>query len=155
VVFAPDSTGQTMLRRASVTDVKTGKVTGKDGHLVVTMRVYPRFLSRSLVSEYVASLAPAPSLFARYRALKQASGDQNGSFQGAQYQRRFELEDGGLDALSRLAERSRHEDVFLICQCDRRELCHVDLMLLIAEHRFGARIGELADTYAEFRQRLG
>ncbi len=144
-----------MLRRATVADVKSGRVTRKDGHLVVSMRVYPRFLARELISEYMASLSPAADLFADYRELKKQSRDQNASFEGAQYQRRFELGEAALTELARLAERSRHEDVFLICQCDRSELCHVDLMLLIAEHRFGATIGELADTYDEFRQRLG
>jgi uncharacterized protein YeaO (DUF488 family) len=144
-----------MLRRASVSDVKSGAVTTADGHLVVTMRVYPRFLARDLISEYVSSLSPAADLFADYRERKKRSGDQDASFEGARYQERFELSEVSLRELARLAELSRHEDVFLICQCDRSELCHVDLMLLIAEHRFGTTIGELAGAYAEFRARLG
>jgi uncharacterized protein YeaO (DUF488 family) len=143
-----------MLRRASVSDVKCGAVSLKDGHLAVTMRLYPRFLPRALISEYVPSLAPAADLFADYRERKKQSGDQNASFEGARYQERFELGETALEELARLSERATHEDVFLICQCDRRELCHVDLMLLLAEHRFEATIGELADSYDEFRARL-
>ncbi len=143
-----------MLRRASVADVKAGKVSLRDGLVVVTMRVYPRFLKRELVSEYVASLAPAAELFADYRARKQASGDQDRSFEGAHYQRRFELDARGLAELARLSARAREEDVYLVCQCDRRERCHVDLMLLLAQHHFGAPIGELAVAYDEFQARL-
>ncbi|HEY8272659.1 MAG TPA: hypothetical protein VIG33_17325 [Pseudobdellovibrionaceae bacterium] len=38
----------------------------------------------------------------------------------------------------------------MICQCERNERCHVDLMLLIAKKNLGARIGELAYAYSEF-----
>lgn len=143
-----------MLRRASVSDIRKGNVTGSDGHIVVAMRVYPRFLARSLVSEYLPSLAPAADLFARYRALKRASGDQNAAFEGAEYQRLFELDAKGLVELERLSRLSAEKDVYLVCQCDRSEFCHVDLMLLIASQRFGAEIGDLAGEYAAFRRRI-
>lgn len=144
-----------MLLRASVSDVRSGKVTKDDGELVVAMRVYPRFLPKARVSEYVPALSPAAELFARYRELKRESGDQNAAFQGAGYEQRFELDDAGMGELARLAEMARERDVYLVCQCEAREMCHVDLMLLIAEKRFSARIGPLAYGYPEFRKRLG
>lgn len=143
-----------MLKRASVADVRNGTVTKDDGELVVAMRVYPRFLARSLVSDYVRELAPAPELFARYRELKRAGDDQNRAFEGAEYPERFWLEDAAMAELERLVQRATDRDVFLVCQCHRDEMCHVDLILLMAESRFGARIGKLADEYPAFRKRL-
>lgn len=143
-----------MLKRASVAQVKSGEITKSDGHLVVAMRVYPRFLPRDRVDEYSKVLAPQADLFARYRKLKTGGRDQNDAFRTAGYEREFRLTQEGLIELERLTEVSRARDVFLICQCAQDEMCHVDLMLLIAERRFGARIGRLALSYAGFRETL-
>lgn len=143
-----------MLKRASVADVRNGTVTKEDGLLVVAMRVYPRFLARALVSEYAPGLAPAPELFERYRKLKSAGGNQNQAFEAAGYQHLFALEDVAFKELGRLVEGATGQDVFLICQCRSEEMCHVDLLLLMAEQRFGAEIAALADEYPLFRRRL-
>lgn len=142
------------LDRASVAEVKLSNVSRADGYLVVAMRVYPRFLPRDLTDEYTKSLAPEAGLFARYRALKKESGQQNQAFQAAGYEQTFGLTEEGTGDLARLAALSSRQNVFLICQCDRQEYCHVDLLLLLANHRFGARIGKLPYDYEVFRRRL-
>lgn len=143
-----------MLQRASVSDIKAGALTKSEGHLVVTMRAYPRFLSRSLVHDYKPSLSPQKELFGRYRDIKKKIGDQNQAFERAGYQREFKLGPDGLQDLRDLAELSKQENVYLICQCKTTERCHVDLMLLIAKTKWGAEIGDLPFEYSDFLARL-
>ena len=143
-----------MLDRASVAEVKAARVSKADGYLVVAMRLYPRFLPRGLTNEYTKSLAPEAALFGRYRDLKKQSGQQNQAFQSAGYEQSFALSQEGMHDLARLASLSMDKNVFLICQCDRQEYCHVDLLLLMAESRFGASIGKLPYDYPAFRERL-
>lgn len=134
--------------------MKASAISKADGHLVVAMRVYPRFLPRGLTDEYTRSLAPDAALFGRYRAIKKQSCQQNLAFQAAGYEQSFALSQEGMDDLARLASVSSRRNVFLICQCDRDEYCHVDLLLLMAECHFGARPGELPHRYEAFRERL-
>lgn len=144
-----------MLMRASVSEVRGGSVQrGAAAHLVVAMRVYPRFLPRALTDEVLKSLSPPPELFQRYRELKKRGGQQNESFEQAGYEQLFELGEEGQADLARLAARASSEDVYLVCQCARSERCHVDLLLLLAEAKHGTRIGALPFSYAEFRQRI-
>jgi uncharacterized protein YeaO (DUF488 family) len=139
-----------MLLRASVSDIKNGTVTKEDGYLVVTMRMYPRFLSKSLIDDFKQSLSPQKELFERYREIKKQIGNQNEAFELAHYQRKFALAPTGLQELRELAEVSKKQDVYMICQCERNERCHVDLMLLIAKKKFDGKIGELPYEYSEF-----
>lgn len=144
-----------MLIRASVGQVKSGVVRrGPGRHLVVAMRVYPRFLPKALTDEYARALSPQPELFEKYRALKKQSGEQNEAFEQAGYETTFALSDEGVRDLARLAGRSSTEDVHLICQCAPSERCHVDLMLLLAEQKLGAAIGALPFAYDDFRTRI-
>ncbi|MGK5085958.1 hypothetical protein WDW86_00210 [Bdellovibrionota bacterium FG-2] len=142
-----------MLNRASIHEVKSGQISKAHGYLVIAMRVYPRFLPKELVDEYLHSLSPQADLFGRYREYKKKLKQQDLAFQMAQYEREFALSGKGLEDLERLAGMSLDQNVYLICQCERLECCHVDLMLLIGEKRFGARIGKLPHEYREFRQR--
>ncbi len=143
-----------MLLRASISEIKNGRITKRDGHLVVTMRHYPRFLSKSLTDDYKPELAPAKELFTRYREIKKTVSDQSEAFEQAQYQNKFTLSEAGLTALKELTALSREKAVYMICQCEKNERCHVDLMLLIAENKCGAAIGSVPFDYTEFRERL-
>ncbi|MGZ3768706.1 MAG: DUF488 family protein, N3 subclade [Bdellovibrio sp.] len=143
-----------MIKRASVAEIKDGKITKAMGYLVVTMRMYPRFLPKALVDDYRQSLSPQADLFARYREFKKKTGDQNKSFQMAHYQEEFELSDAGMKDLAELVEISKKQNVYMICQCSLHERCHVDLMLLIAQKKFGARIGKLPFDYMTFNSRM-
>lgn len=139
------------LRRASISEIKSGEISKKDGLLIVTMRMYPRFLSRTLVDDYRPLLSPQKDLFERYREIKNRIGDQNEAFELAQYQHEFTLSPEGLQVLRELAETSKHQDVYMICQCAKNERCHVDLMLLIAQKNWGPEIGDLPHVYSRFR----
>lgn len=143
-----------VIKRASVADIKNQTISKSDGHLVVTMRVYPRFLPKALIDDFKQSLSPQKDLFSRYREFKKKTGDQNQSFESARYQQEFQLSEQGLRDLSELVEISKTQDVFMICQCHPSECCHVDLMLLIAEVQFGADINTLPFEYSIFRKRL-
>jgi uncharacterized protein YeaO (DUF488 family) len=139
-----------MLKRASISEIKNGTLTKKHGHLVVTMRMYPRFLSKSLVDDYKQSLSPQKDLFERYRDFKKQVGDQSEAFELAQYQQKFALSQIAMNELSELIELSKKQDVYMICQCEKNERCHVDLMLLIAKVKLAADIGKLPFSYTEF-----
>ena len=143
-----------MIDRVSVAEVKTGRISKSDGYLVVAMRLYPRFLPKGLVNEYAKNLSPDVALFGRYREFKKQSGKQNQAFQLAGYEQNFALSKEGMSDLARLSITSRNQNVHLICQCDRQEYCHVDLMLMIAESHFSASIGKPPYHYPEFRERL-
>lgn len=139
-----------MLLRASISEIKNGTITKKNGYLVVTMRIYPRFLAKSLIDEYKQSLAPQKELFEHYRINKKKLEDQNQAFELAKYQQKFALTNEGLQNLKELVELSKKQNVYMICQCEKNERCHVDLMLLIAKTNLGAKIGELPYKYPEF-----
>lgn len=143
-----------MLKRASIAQIKSGEISKTHGHLVIAMRVYPRFLSKALINEYSKTLSPEPTLFARYRDYKKQGLAQNEAFEAAKYQDAFTLSHEGLEDLKRLTEISRTQNVYLICQCAEHERCHVDLMLLLAEKRFSASIEQPSEDYPDFRARL-
>ena len=143
-----------MLHRATVSEVKSGKISKADGFLVVTMRMYPRFLTRQRVHEFRSALAPEKSLFDRYREFKKQTGNQDDAFERARYQQEFELNAEGMQELKAIVEQSSTNEIYLICQCDRHERCHVDLMLLIAEKKLHAKIESPLQDYPLFRQRL-
>ncbi|MGZ3745497.1 MAG: DUF488 family protein, N3 subclade [Pseudobdellovibrionaceae bacterium] len=152
--WATLSVGDPLIKRASVSEVKNKKISKTLGYLVVTMRIYPRFLSKELVNEYKPSLSPQKDLFQRYRDFKKKNSDQNKSFEMANYQQEFDLSEDARRDLAELVKRSKHQDVYMICQCERDERCHVDLMLLIAEKEYGAEIENLPFDYLAFRRRL-
>lgn len=144
-----------MLLRASISEIKSGRIKKQDGHLVVTMRMYPRFLSKLLIDEYQKNLSPQKELFENYREYKKKIGDQSKAFELAQYQTRFVLTSEGLLALQNLVEISKNKNVYMICQCEKNERCHVDLMLLIAQNKFAAKIEKLHFEYSVFKEGLG
>jgi uncharacterized protein YeaO (DUF488 family) len=143
-----------MLLRASISEIKNGTITKENGYLVVTMRMYPRFLAKSLIDDYKHSLSPQKELFEHYRENKKQLSDQNQAFELAKYQQKFALMSNGLQDLRELVELSKKQNVYMICQCERNERCHVDLMLLIAEKNLGANIGKLPYKYSEFCEKL-
>ncbi|HEX4925864.1 MAG TPA: DUF488 family protein, partial [Bdellovibrionales bacterium] len=113
-------------------DIFSGKVTREDGHIVVVMRHYPRFLRREYRDEYVYALAPPRLLFEHFRLIKTETLDHAYAFKTVKYENEFWLEPEGLAALKRLAKRSEREDVFLVCQCTVGEHCHRELLMLMA-----------------------
>lgn len=136
-----------MLYRASVEDVKSGRADRRKGYLVVAMRFYPRYVTRELIDEYCPELAPAPELFAEFKAEERASGDHDGAFERVEYEKRFAVSDAGIAKLGELSELAKTKSVFIICQCRATQKCHVDLLLLLAKQRFDASISRLRAKY--------
>lgn len=143
-----------MLYRASVQDVKTGRVARRYGYLAVVMQFYPRFLSKELVHEYLHELAPERALFLEFKALAREKGDHNAAFAEVGYEDRFGLSPEGWTALERLSGQAKEGNVFLICQCSPLDRCHADLLLLLARHRFAARTSHPRLAYPCFEARL-
>jgi uncharacterized protein YeaO (DUF488 family) len=127
-----------MLKQASVADLRSGRVTRRDGHVVIVMRHYPRGLPRELRDEYVRALAPDEVLFREFKARARALGDHERAFADVDYERRFRLGAAGLRELERLSELSRTRDVYLVCQCRVGDSCHRELLLRLARERFAA-----------------
>ena len=59
-----------------------------------------------------------------------------------------------LTKLKTLAERSRAEDVYLICQCGEDKRCHRELLLLLACTLYGAATAPLRFAYPVFESRM-
>ena len=143
-----------MLYRASVLDVKQGRVSTRYGYLVVVMQHYPRFVKKDLIHEYLRVLAPEKGLFTEFKALARQVKDHNRAFAEINYEQRFEISLDGRDELARLGEMAASRDVYLICQCASLERCHADLLLLFARLRYGANAQTPRLSYPIFEKRL-
>lgn len=144
-----------MLHRASLDDLKNGSLQRAPGrHLVIAMRVYPRFVAKTKIDEYQQSLSPEPKLFAEYRGLCVRFDDHEKAFETVNYEERFDLNEKGHENLARLAKLAKSSEVYLFCRCGRGEHCHVDLMLLMAQQLYSASIEEPNFGYQRFRARL-
>ena len=105
--------------------------------------------------EYARELSPEPELLKRFLAEKRRhGGDHNYPFHVVGYERRFHPPPAALEKLKALAERSRAEDVYLICQCGEDERCHRELLLLLARTWHGAATEPLRFAYPVFESRL-
>jgi uncharacterized protein YeaO (DUF488 family) len=143
-----------MLRRDSVHNIQSGRLSRKDAYLVVTMLFYPRFLKKDLINEYVHALAPPADLFTEFKKLDRQIKNHNTAFNGVNYEARFDLSAEGRAELARLSEMSHHRDVVLICVCRETDRCHCDLLLMWARHVYGAKIKGLTIQYPNFESRL-
>ena len=98
-------------------------------------------------------LAPAEGLLKEFMAAKRAlerrlgkgsAEAHNRAFLACRYPERFCRQILGdpaaLDRLGRLAERARHEDVYLVCYEGPDKACHRRILLRIAQERFGAPV---------------
>src|SRR4051794_2510162 len=104
-----------MLRRFSVQDVKSGRVSRKTAYLAVVMRFYPRFVKKELIDEYIHALAPPAGLFADFKKKDRALANHNSAFYLVHYEARFDLTKEGLKRLAELSHLSSERDVALIC----------------------------------------
>jgi uncharacterized protein YeaO (DUF488 family) len=143
-----------MLRRASVSDLREGRVSKDSSYIVVPMRFYPRGIARELVDEYVRELAPSDELFSEFKARERKLANHNSSFYLVNYESRFAITPEGWARLEEFSTFSREREVVLICQCRDFDRCHCDLLLLTAQKRFGAEIKGLIFDYPIYRERL-
>ncbi len=131
---------RTMLREASLAELRRGAV--------------PR-CCRVLVNRGRGNdeLAPAEALLAEFMAMKRllerrfgkgSAEAHNRAFLACRYEERFRQQIQGdpvaLERLRRLAERARHEEVYLVCYEGLDKACHRRILLRIAQERFGAAV---------------
>lgn len=138
-----------MLKQASVSQIRSGALSRRDGYLAIAMCFYPRGLLKELRDEYVRGLAPDPVLFKDWQKHEKSHG-HDAAFARSSYEDRFTLSDEALAALRRLAELSRERDVYLVCQCEVGERCHREILLLQARRDFGAETGEVYHEYPRY-----
>lgn len=143
-----------MLYRASVSDIKTGRVSKRYGYLAVVMQYYPRFVKKELIDEYLHDLAPDRELFTEFKEKDRALKDHDRAFREVRYEERFTVGASGADQLKRLSGLAKERDVYLLCQCGPLEHCHADLLLLLARHWFGARTQTVRVKYPAFEKRI-
>lgn len=142
-----------MLKQASISEIRSGKISRKDGYLVAAMCFYPRGLKKELLDEYRAHLAPDRKLFKDWKEVEQKSGHE-AAFTETSYEERFTLAPDALESLRRLTDISLTRDVYIACQCEPGERCHREIVLLVAEHKFGAKIAPIHHEYPVFLKRL-
>jgi uncharacterized protein YeaO (DUF488 family) len=143
-----------MLRQASVSDLLSGRISVLDGYIVITMRRYPRFVARGLRHEYISDMAPQPELFSEWLSIKRRTDDHEAAFVESKYESRFTINEHGMQELARLAELSRKQDVFLVCQCRVGQRCHRELLMMLAKEFLGAEVEGPYNAYPVFRLRL-
>lgn len=143
-----------MLRQASVSDLIRDRVSVDTGYIVITMRRYPRFISRQLRNEYLSCMSPEPKLFEDWLSAKRRHQDHDGAFARARFEQRFAVGEEGLMHLARLSERARAQDVYLVCQCPTGERCHREFLLILAKELFGAPAERPRNAYPVFRRRV-
>lgn len=139
-----------MLRQASVGQIRRGEITRKQGYIVITMCFYPRGLRKELRDEYRGDLAPDRALFKDFKRWQKELGHEKG-FELSHYDDRFSLSASALETLSRLSRLSWERDVYLVCQCEPGERCHREILMLLAERRFGASIDLVRNEYPRTR----
>jgi len=142
------------LKQASVSDIRKQRITRKHGKIVLTMCHYPRGVERKLVDKYVKSLAPNKTLLTTFLKLKDQLGDHNQAFAAARYETLFHLTEEGMEELEVISNESKLSDVFLVCQCNENEKCHRDLLLILAEEMFGAKVCKRQFSFNGYSSRI-
>lgn len=143
-----------MLKQASVSEIRNGKVTRRDGKIVLAMCHYPRGVAREMVDEYTRALAPTDKLLGMFLKLRDQLNDHNKAFAAARYEALFALDKKGMDILESLSNDARHNDVYLVCQCKDEEKCHRDLLLILAEECFSAKVCKRSFQYKSYAARV-
>lgn len=142
-----------MLLQGSVGDLRSGKLSRKDGYIVVAMAFYPRGMEKTLRDEYQAALAPDRELFREWKGYEEKFGHDE-AFVRSNYEARFKLDYEAMYKLRRIVERAANQDVYLVCQCAPGERCHREMLLLAAQKKLGAKTGPIHHAYPVFEARL-
>jgi len=152
-----------MIKQCTVEDLKNNRVTKQHGQIVLITRFYPRFLKKNLFHEYQACLAPTRELLKEFKdcektlfAADPISLDvaHSKGFIEMDYESKFTLSEEGLAQLKRLSQLSTGSAVFLACHCPVGIRCHRELLMIIGEKIFGAKIARLHFQWTTFRKRL-
>jgi uncharacterized protein YeaO (DUF488 family) len=143
-----------MLRQGTVEDIKNKRITRRHGHLVAVTRFYPRYLKRNLLDEYDINLAPPRELLDEFKNQERASGEHDQAFDDINYEAKFTLTAEGIASLNRLTMLSQDHDVYLICHCKVGTRCHREILMVLAQELFQAKISKLHFPWQTFRARI-
>jgi uncharacterized protein YeaO (DUF488 family) len=143
-----------VLKQGSVADIKRGSLSRSDGYIVVSMRFYPRFLRKELRDEFIVDLAPKKELLHDFNAAAKRLGNHNDAFPEVDYENRFELSMRAFSELQRLAKLSETRDVYIVCVCKVGDRCHREILMLIANKLFAAKIDKVFHSYPDVMRRL-
>lgn len=145
-----------MFRKASVKDVRSGKVSRESGYIAVCMCRYPRGLPKTAIDEYCHALAPTQELLDEFHAEREKQGgNHNAAFLSVNYQKKFTLNAEAVEQLRALSEIAKTKEVYVVCQCDLKERCHRELLLIAAKRWFAAPAELRTFSYPDFEERLG
>lgn len=137
-----------MLKQATMTQIRSGELTRKNGHIVIVMRHYPRGLAKKFIDEYLSQLAPDLALFREFKKFEKLIG-HNQAFKKIRYTERFVISDLGWNHLERLANLSQAKNVYFVCQCKMGDFCHREILMLWAHARFNAQIEAVFHQYRD------
>jgi uncharacterized protein YeaO (DUF488 family) len=112
-------------------------------------------MSKELIDLYSHELAPTQALLDEFHAERKRLDNHNAAFLSMNYQKKFTLMPTAVEQLHDLAERAKSGDVFVVCQCEIKERCHRELLLIAAKRWFGAATELRAFSYPDFEARLG
>jgi hypothetical protein len=143
----------TMLRQASVHQLRTGAIKRESAHIAICMALHPRNLPGNLRDEYQSCLAPDRELFDDFKGQEKKIGHDK-AFAAVNYEARFQMGADALEELKRLAKLSEEKVVYLVCQCSTGERCHRELLLLTAKELFGTKVGNIYHSYPIYQARL-
>jgi uncharacterized protein YeaO (DUF488 family) len=143
-----------MLKQASVSDLIMERVTREMGHVVITMRRYPRFINRRLRDEYLTCMSPEKELFEAWLTAKRKYEDHDGAFQKSKFEERFWINEEGFEHLARLCALAAEKDVYLVCQCANGMRCHREFVLILAKILFRADVEKPKNDYPIFTARV-
>lgn len=143
-----------MLRAATVEDISKRRITKTHGGIYVVTRFYPRFLKSQMIDAYYGSLAPTKELLKEFKDKEEELGHHDQAFEAIDYESKFTLPKEAVAVLGELAAASHDKHIHLVCHCDLKQYCHRELLFLIAEEHFGAKIPKLSHGYEKFRKRL-
>jgi len=140
-----------MLQQASVDQVRRQEIPRENSHIVIAMCYYPRGIKKEWRDDYRADLAPSRELFAEWKEFEKQAGHDE-AFRLSHYEERFQLTPVALYLLKKYAEENR--DTYLVCQCKVGERCHREMLLLTGREKYGARVGEIYNSYPIFQKRI-
>ncbi|HVK62263.1 MAG TPA: DUF488 family protein, partial [Bdellovibrionales bacterium] len=106
------------------------------------------------INGYISDLAPSKEFLAEFKEREEKLDDHDAAFEAIHYEKKFDLGIEGLARLSEIAEESRHHTVYLVCHCAIGQYCHREILMILAEDLFGAKIAKLSHSYETFRARL-
>lgn len=144
-----------MIKQARVEDISSSRITRRHGRIYVVTRYYPRFLKKKLIDAYIGALAPTKELLSEFKAKEEElGGEHDAAFEAINYESQFQLGSESLARLREIAAESETTTVYLVCHCAVGQYCHREILMLLAESLYGAKISKLSHDYTTIRTRL-